>query len=86
MRVGIRDLKEHLSEYVGLAARGETIEITHRGRAVARLVPLPMAARVEQAVQEGWLTLGDGSAPAAERPVFRSAASLRDVLEADRGE
>jgi prevent-host-death family protein len=86
MRVGIRELKEHLSDYVDRAARGETIEVTHRGRPVAQLAPMPMAARVEKAVEEGWLTLGDGTAPTTERPVFRSAASLQDVLEADRGE
>lgn len=32
--VGIRELKAHLSEYVRLASRGETIVVTHRGKDV----------------------------------------------------
>ncbi|MHB8620246.1 MAG: type II toxin-antitoxin system Phd/YefM family antitoxin [Chloroflexota bacterium] len=40
MEVGIRELKEHTSAVVRRAAAGETIDVTDRGRPVARLVPL----------------------------------------------
>jgi len=39
--VGIRALKQNASAVVARAAAGESIEITDRGRPVARLVPLP---------------------------------------------
>jgi prevent-host-death family protein len=39
-RVGIRALQQHASEVVARAARGEVVEVTDRGRPVARLVPL----------------------------------------------
>ena len=32
--VGIRELKAHLSEYIRLASRGETVVVTHRGKDV----------------------------------------------------
>lgn len=38
--VGIRALKQNASEVVARAARGETIEITDRGKPVAKIVPL----------------------------------------------
>ena len=37
--VGLKILKNKLSEYVRLAAAGETIVITDRGRSVAEIVP-----------------------------------------------
>jgi prevent-host-death family protein len=38
-RIGIRDLKARLSEYVREVKAGGTIVVTEHGRAVARLVP-----------------------------------------------
>ena len=37
--VGIKQLRDRLSEYVRLAAAGETVLVTDRDKAVARLVP-----------------------------------------------
>lgn len=39
-QVGIRELQQNASKVVARAARGEEIDITDRGRPVARLVPL----------------------------------------------
>lgn len=39
-RVGIRALQQNASSVIARAAGGEVIEITDRGRPVARLVPL----------------------------------------------
>ena len=38
-RVGIRELKSKLSECVRAVREGQTIVVTERGRAVARLIP-----------------------------------------------
>lgn len=38
-RIGIRELRQHASVYVDLAEKGQTVDITNRGRLVARLVP-----------------------------------------------
>jgi antitoxin (DNA-binding transcriptional repressor) of toxin-antitoxin stability system len=61
--VGIKTLKNKLSEYVRLAAGGETILVTDRDRVVAELVP-PAPGRGEtladaklgEAVRQGWVT------------------------------
>jgi len=39
-RIGVRELRQHASLYVDLAERGYTVDITNRGRLVARLVPV----------------------------------------------
>ena len=39
-RIGVRELRQHASVYVDLAEKGYTVDITNRGRLVARLVPV----------------------------------------------
>lgn len=55
--VGLKILKNKLSEYVRLAAAGETVVITDRGRVVAEIVPphgKPESWR-ERGIREGWV-------------------------------
>jgi antitoxin (DNA-binding transcriptional repressor) of toxin-antitoxin stability system len=62
-KVGLKILKNKLSEYVRMAAAGETVVITDRDRVVAELVPPrlvpdrykdhPVLAR---GIREGWIT------------------------------
>jgi prevent-host-death family protein len=83
--VGVRELKQRLSEYLDRAERGEVLQVTHRGRPKATLGPVPGRARVEEGIRDGWITPGTLS-PLG--PVHRARSSRR-VLEAlaeDRGE
>ncbi len=68
--VGLKTLKNKLSEYVRLAAAGETIVITDRNRIVAEIVPPQTQTGLtpfeEQGAREGWLRparIRDGSPP-----------------------
>ncbi len=57
-KVGLKILKNKLSEYVRLAAAGETIVVTDRNRAVAEIVPPrrhDQESFIERGVREGWL-------------------------------
>jgi prevent-host-death family protein len=58
--VGLKILKNKLSEYVRLAASGETVLITDRNRIVAEIVPYKPETGLtpfqEKGVREGWLT------------------------------
>lgn len=90
--VGIKILKNKLSEYVRLAASGETVLVTDRDRVVAELVPpreirsaLLGDALLAEAVRKGWLsppTLRDGLPP-PRLPVARVADLLAE-LASDR--
>jgi antitoxin (DNA-binding transcriptional repressor) of toxin-antitoxin stability system len=92
--VGLRNLKDHLGEYVRLAASGETVLITRRGRVVAELVApwqgraeAPRDAFLADAAKQGWLTpaMGSPAGPLPRRPVATLAALLRE-MSADRSE
>jgi antitoxin (DNA-binding transcriptional repressor) of toxin-antitoxin stability system len=84
--VGIKLLKNKLSEYVRLAAGGETVLVTDRDRVVAEIVPprsgrspLLADAMLAEAVREGWLTPAvlAGSGPPPRKPVM----AFRDLMK-----
>lgn len=39
-KIGVRELRQHASRYLERVSHGETLEVTDRGRLVARLVPV----------------------------------------------
>jgi prevent-host-death family protein len=38
-RIGLRELRQNASRYIAQVVQGETVEVTQRGRLVARIVP-----------------------------------------------
>lgn len=92
--VGLKILKNKLSEYVRLAAGGETVLVTDRDRVVAEIVP-PRGGRspfvadavLAEAVRAGWIappTLPDTGAP-PRKPVM-SFRTLTLELKSDRAD
>ena len=62
-QIGMRELNQHPSRVIGLVKPGETVEITERGRPVARVVPLtPDASALATFVRSGRAV-----APSADR-------------------
>lgn len=82
--VGVRELKQHLSQYLDRAERGELVTVTDRGRPKAMLGPLPGRARIEQGIAEGWITPGTGR-PLEPISGWKSDRRVLDVLAEDRG-
>ena len=87
MDVGIRELKQHLSEYLERAARGEAIRVTDRGVPKAILGPVPGTVRLDQGRAKGWISppRARGAAPGRVRRA-RATVRIDDVLAEDRGE
>jgi antitoxin (DNA-binding transcriptional repressor) of toxin-antitoxin stability system len=92
--VGIKVLKNKLSEYVRMAERGEKILVTDRDRVVAEMGP-PEASRspliadalLAEAVRQGWIT--PPALPARGMPPRNPVMSFRDLmreLDHDRSE
>jgi antitoxin (DNA-binding transcriptional repressor) of toxin-antitoxin stability system len=91
--VGLKVLKNRLSEYVRLVSQGETVLVTDRETVVAELRPpegrgpLTSDAVLADAMRRGWLTaplIGRATVP-PRLPV----APLREVLrelDEDRGD
>ena len=79
-------LNSRLSEYVRLAASGETVLVTDRGRVIAEIGPPQITrspiladALLAEAVRSGWLTppvLPNAGKPPTPEPV----APLQDLL------
>ena len=93
--VGIKALKNKLSEYVRAAAAGETVLVTDRGRVVAELVAPRVRTdassaeqRMGELVRQGLLTPAKVASKARlprRRPVAKLCDVLRD-LDRDRAE
>jgi prevent-host-death family protein len=86
MNVGVREFKQHLSEYLRRVGSGETIQITDRGVPVALIMPIGTGEPLARGIDEGWIrppqahhTIGHGARASANRRVL-------DVLHEDRGE
>ena len=92
--VGLKVLKNKLSEYVRLAERGETVLVTDRDRVVAEIVPpdksrspLLADALLADAMRHGWIT--PPALPSAGVPPRKPVMSFRELkreLEQDRSE
>jgi len=59
-QIGIRELQRNASAVIRRVIRGARVEITERGRAVARLVPLIREDLREKLAAEGRLVRGNG--------------------------
>ena len=86
MNVGVRELKQHLSEYLRRVGEGETLQVTDRGVPVALISPIAAADPLSTGIDEGWIR-----PPAADRVVGHRAREhadrrVLDALHEDRGE
>jgi antitoxin (DNA-binding transcriptional repressor) of toxin-antitoxin stability system len=88
--VGLKVLKNKLSEYVRMAENGETVFVTDRDRIVAELVP-PRPGRspfvadalLAEAVRQGWITppLHVSDEPPPSAPVAPFETLMRELSE-----
>lgn len=87
--VGLKVLKNKLSEYVRLSAAGEAVAITDRNRIVAEIVPPRREPEsiIERGVREGWIRPARRGAnwPPPSKPVpGLTLEQLLTDLERDR--
>lgn len=86
-QVGVRQLRQNLSEYLRRVAVGESFEVTERGRRVAVLAPLPE----ESTPLKRLVASGRAEAPAGDvlelgPPEGPPSRRLGDALETEREE
>ena len=85
LRIGVRELRQHASRYLAQVKAGDTIEVTERGRAVARLVPVP-ADPWEASLASGALRPPTDEGSLADLEPVSSSSSLGAVLQRMRDE
>jgi prevent-host-death family protein len=94
MQVGLRELKDRLSEYVRLVRAGEHVQITDRGQVVAELIPPTPAKGLDPAVGLAALErrgrvrppMAEGRARYRRLPRLVPTGTVRRLLDEDRGE
>ncbi|MEX2146908.1 MAG: type II toxin-antitoxin system prevent-host-death family antitoxin [Candidatus Rokuibacteriota bacterium] len=86
--VGIRELKNRLSEFLARVKTGERVFVTDRGRPIAVISPPPDGEgdeRITAMVRDGIARWGGGKPRGAARPVrVRGASMARAVIEGRR--
>jgi prevent-host-death family protein len=86
-RIGVRELRQHASRYLERVKRGETVEVTERGRLVALLVPpAPSIAARDVLIGRGQLWPGTHpfTVPAKRVAAGGPTAAALDELRAER--
>jgi len=75
-RVGVRELRQRASELLRIVERGDTIEITDRGRPVALLGPIPSASPLAQLRRTGDIEPATSDFDELPVPLPSTAATL----------
>jgi prevent-host-death family protein len=80
--IGIRELRQQASRYLRDVERGESIEVTDRGRPIAMLVPIPAETGRARLEASGRLRPAEGDLLALGEPLPapQSGPSASDEL------
>ena len=84
MEAGIRELRNHLSEYLERVRSGEEIVVTDRGEAVARLVPLDRPRVLDRLIAEGLVEPAPSRARSRPRRRGSSRGSVSELVGQQR--
>lgn len=83
--IGIRELRQHASRYLERVERGETLEVTDRGRPVARLVPVTRDSWADM-IRGGRVTAAEDGADIADEVPGDYDVDASAVLSAMRAD
>ena len=87
VKVGIRELKTKLSEYMQRVKKGETIIVTERGKSIGQIVPIqPTIEEKLQSVVDAGLADWSGKKAQPVSPVVinRSDKQISDLIVENR--
>jgi prevent-host-death family protein len=87
VKVGIRELKSKLSEYLRRVKAGETILVTERGKAIGQIIPVKSIIEEKlQAVVDAGLAEWNGKKVRPGQPlaIKRGKKQVSDLVAEDR--
>ena len=85
--IGVRELKQSLSETLRAVARGKQVRVTVRGRAVADIVPAGVSVmddRLRELVAEGRLVAPSRARPKRAPRLVKSRRSASSLVLSER--
>lgn len=86
-RVGTRELKSRLSEYLRLVKAGQTVVVTERGKVIGHIMPAPLTLeqRMKALADAGFLVWnGEKLKPHKPTVVNRSSKLVSDLVSEGR--
>jgi antitoxin (DNA-binding transcriptional repressor) of toxin-antitoxin stability system len=86
MSIGVWELKQNLATHLRRVARGETLQITDCGVAVAVLSPVSAPDPFARGIEESWIRPPMVDGPIGHHPLETSTRRALDVLASDRDE
>jgi prevent-host-death family protein len=85
--IGVRELKQSLSETLRAVSRGQQVRVTVRGQPVADIVPAGASARdsrLRELVAEGRLVAPARTRPGKAPRLIQASRSASDLVLAER--
>ena len=85
MEVGVRELRDNLSKWIGRAKRGQDILITERGKPVARLTRVEESPALERLIAKGIVTPARHPKTRIRRgDLIKTKGSVSDLVKEQR--
>jgi prevent-host-death family protein len=88
VRIGIKKLRDHLSEYLRKVRQGERITITDRGQPIAEISPLVDSENINEKmmslIREGKATWGGGHPEGLRNPPDVQGGSVSEIVLDER--
>lgn len=85
--VGVRELRDKLSQYLSEVRNGKRIEVTSRGEVIALLIPAKrkrITKELLSLVEEGSASWAGGKPSGSPHPVENHGRPLSDLIAEDR--
>jgi len=83
VEVGVRELRNKLSQYLERVQAGEEVLVTDRGRAIARVLPLDAPRTLDQLIAQGLVAPAKQAKRTSRRPI-EAAGTVSDLVADQR--
>ncbi len=90
LKKGVKEVRDHFTQYLKKVKRGEKVIVTERGRPVVLLSPIPEVSgvqeRIELAAMRGLIRLPqkEGKISSLKRKIKLTGKSLTEIILEDR--
>ncbi|MBO0853380.1 MAG: type II toxin-antitoxin system prevent-host-death family antitoxin [Nocardia sp.] len=79
MEIGVRELRDHLSQHLAEVRAGHTVTVTDHGTPIARLIPVDSLSPLERLRQQGAVRAATQRKKPAPEPI-PTAGTVSDLI------
>jgi len=79
-QVGIRELRDHLSRFIGEVEAGSEVVVTERGRPVARIIKASGSSSMDELIAAGVITLPEIEMDASSFGLVRADGDIMEFV------